>query len=243
MTSPVVTIDPNDMSTLPNDVIRAVLEAASAARGSIEYIDEISSAGEDAFRAAWGRALLRTYHCTRLLPHELKIIRTQGLRKLTPTLMLDRIEAARQSGVLTEQEAAQLHQAHVFATPEHVGRAGQVCLIAGRTLFDDNPGACRRLLSTWGGEALYMSERWPLLDKRIRTLGTPCIVVADIDIFGHSDTRAYPDIFKLFVGLRLQLEDCMANIFYKDDVPAGHIVDIWHPGHQEYDHHANLPRI
>ncbi|QRN97012.1 hypothetical protein JRI60_50010 [Archangium violaceum] len=235
------------MSTLPNDVMRVILNAASAGRGSTANTDEVSLTGKGAFRAAWGRALLRTYHCTRLLPHEVEMIRNQGLRRLTQALMHDRIEAARQSGVITEQEAAQLQQAHVFATRQHRSRMEQVWLIAGRIVFDNRIEACIRFLSTWGGEALYKSKMWPTLDKRISTLGTPSIVVADIDIYGRPDTATNPDIFEFFVDLQRQAEhrsadDVYANVIYKDDVPAKHVVGIWQPGHREYDRHAGLPR-
>jgi hypothetical protein len=171
--------------------------------------------------------VLRAYHCTRLLPHEVSMIREQGLRPLTEALVTDRIRQAHKYHAITRAQRDELLRGgHVFCDSERwrrKGRENQVCFISSRRLFEQAPGACIRFLSMWGGEGIYMSNGGGALRPLLRTLGRPAIVVVDLDPKVQCRTDG---------GL---------DVFYPAPVPPERIVDLWQPGHQEYDVHSELP--
>src|SRR5438132_14434734 len=89
-------VDVDDPQTWPPDVRREAQAIADSVRGKAKYVSDlpIPIEGEDPFRALLAGHPLVAYHATRLLDHEVAMIREQGLRPLTAKLVEDRIEAA-----------------------------------------------------------------------------------------------------------------------------------------------------
>jgi len=196
---------------------------------------------ENSFRQLLGTRSLRAYHATRLLDHEVELIREQGLIPLDHVLIERRVELASKRGFITEQERAQLHEGHVFREPPQGRRAGQVCMFVGEQLFDDTAGL-GSLLGIWGGEGVYMASGTQSLVPRLRQLGRPTIVVANIQVAEWESSPIHPDLWKVFVGHHLRLSGIGADLFLRYAVPPEWIADIWQPGHPGYDRWSLLPR-
>ena len=109
-------------------------------------------------------------------------------------------------------------------------------------MFVEEVLGCDSLLSIWGGEGIYMAagDMWP----ELRELGRPAIVVAAIDLSSERGIRhvARAQVQKVFVGIELDLQLAIADVFYRTPVPPEDILDVWHPGDEEYDRFPDLPR-
>lgn len=235
-------IDVDQPNTWPDETRRWAEQRAEALAGSEEYTSDLSSRlreEEDDFRATFGAKKLLAYHCTRLLPHEQQSIRSAGLRVLDETLVHDRIAAAQAQGVLSERARHQVASRNVYAVNNTAGREDQICFVLGRSTFDEDADGCHRLLNHWGGEAMRGGPGdAPLLTE----FGTPTIIVAALNLtssWRHSTT--HPALANVFVGTLLGTALCSADAFYRDPVPAEDVLEVWQPGHVEYDRHARLP--
>jgi hypothetical protein len=238
MDSAVCPIDVDDPETWP-EVIDWVTPVAERLRGSTEYTGDLAVPieREDEFRELLGRPLL-AYHCTRLLDQEVEAIRRDGLRMLNKEFVEERIGSAQQSGALDERVADRLRAGNVYALEAHEGRDGQVCLVLGHAIFDKPSNGAIPLMAAWGGEAVNGGPQDALTDP---VLSRPSIVVAAIDLsVSWRVSPTFPSLDKMFVATLLGLEDCMADVFFRAPVPGSMIVDIWQPGHAEYDRHAPL---
>ena len=115
------------------------------------------------------------YHCTRLTEFEIKSVREAGLQTLRPSLFEGRIAQASNQGLLPSVVADRLLRNNEGRN-DH--RAGMIWFIFRVGDLRDESGVTR-LLSYWGGEALYGShENDPHVEPALRSLGKPCIVEA-----------------------------------------------------------------
>jgi hypothetical protein len=226
MTRPVDVDDPN---TWPEAVCDVVSRWAEQCRGATEYtVDLPLKLGlEASFLELLAGHFLRGYHYTRLLPHEHAMIRNEGLRILSPDLLSNRIEAASTAGEISAHEAMVLSGAHVFASGEHQYREGQVCLVLSRRVFERDPDACLPLLTTWGGEGLYMSAGAVSHKNRLSELGSPVVVTALFKVGSTAPkSNVFPAIHKVFVGASLGLCDVGGDVFYRASIPSKDIERI-----------------
>lgn len=232
-------IDIDERATWPTDLSVQIDAWAAQFGGTTEYTNDLPLPleYEDRIRdLLTGGRLLRTYHCTRLLPHEVQMVLKQGLRPLSSNLMRDRIDAARAEGFLAKAEANEMHNGHVFAAGEAQYRKDRVCLILSRSIFHESPYSVEPLLSSWGGEALSMSSTAVSLQDRLKNLGSPCVVTAMIDVGGKNSThRFYPSLHKAFVGAALGLLDFSADIHFFDRIGPDQIECVWQSGDSEYE--------
>lgn len=122
---------------------------------------------------------IRGWHCTRLTNEEIAHIIAEGLQLPDASMLCRRIDALIKADVLEPQIADALkarNQAH------ESNRAGMVwfCFFAPRMVGESG---IQRFFRHWGGEALYNShERDPTISPRLRAIGTPCLVEADVPI-------------------------------------------------------------
>jgi hypothetical protein len=171
-------------------------------------------------------------------------IKSSGLRRLTADLVNDRISAAYERGLLNDEERNQCLSQNVYAIDNVSGREDQVCAVIGREIFDHEIGlGLHPFLRGWGGEAM---NGWPGPDENplLRHLGRPAIAVFAVNLVTGAHTLyAAPILARVFVGMRLGLADAFGELYVREDVPAADIIDIWQPGHKDYDVHQDLPRI
>ena len=198
---------------------------------------------DDAFQATLTDVHLTVYHGTRLLDYEVASIRQDWLQLAGEDLVSGRIEAAWSAGAISGDERDQLLRGNLFGGGEYVAnREGQVCFFTSRLVFDDEVASISRLMATWGGEVIYfglgISHE---LEARLRQIGTPSIVVGAIDVSEKwRVSLASPGILHAFVGKKLGLDPHDCDIFYRDLVPGAQIIDVWQPGHPEFDRHTDL---
>lgn len=207
--------------------------------GPHEAPDEVAlDDDEESFRDLFEGYLVRAYHATRLLEHEVAAIREQGLRLLTPALAKDRIEAAREHGYLSDPEADRLLETHVAGAKN---RAGQVCLFFDDEVMRDPWSGIWRLLTTWGGEAIYWrNERDEATLQKLRSLGQPAIVVAGLDVTRDTGHHLFtPDLRRTFLAKYLRF-GIKTGLHYRVPIPADHIEDIWMPGHPDFESRQTL---
>lgn len=86
-------VDVDDRTTWPPQVSEIVDQWAKQYKGTTKYTSDLALPLEDEFRELLSGRLLRAYHCTRLLPHEVRMVRETGLRPLSADLLCERIES------------------------------------------------------------------------------------------------------------------------------------------------------
>ncbi len=237
-----VVVDVDDIKSWPEEVRAAVASTAEDLRNTTRDTSDLDvSPDDDCFRALFRGRMLLAYHCTRLLDSEVDQIRSAGMRMLTEGLVVDKLRLAEADGAITPGEARNLRAGSVFAGDRHHNRTNRVCVFTGRSTFDDHVAGLWRLLTTWGGEAIYFTTAGDEHEARLRSIGSASIVVLGVDITGSwREHHASPGLLASFVGSYLGLEDHGAEIHFAADIPAEHVLDIWHPGHPEFDRHAEL---
>lgn len=235
-------IDVDQQATWPETTFRWAHDQAKRLSGSTKFLADLAIPleQEDEFRETFGGRKLLAYHCTRLLTHEAEGIRSAGLRVLDQQLVQVRIAEAMAHGELPAAARSRAETGNVYEIGNEEGRTGQVSLIFGRRVFDDDPSGCVPLLTQWGGEAM---RGGPGDAPELKSVGRPAIVVAQLDIGRrHDDPYTFPPLSKLFVGSVLGLGEQIAETHYRRPIPREDILGVWQPGHPEYDRHTRLPR-
>lgn len=237
-------LDLDDTGSWPPAIRTFAERWATALDGSTRFACDLGLPGsvEESFGELIGEQPVRVYHCTRLLEEEAAAIRCNGLVPLSEDFVVRRVCAAYASGHVTAAERDALLSGSVFASGSTTGRPGQVCAVVGRTIFDDDPGAVDLLLRLWGGEAIYWAHERTELAERLGAIGKPSIVVANLRLAAHARTPlCFPPLPRLFVGRLLELPETHGDVHYFGSVGQEDIVDIWQPGHHEYDRHHGIP--
>ena len=238
-------IDVDDRTTWPHKVGDIVDKWAELYKGTTEYTSDLALAIEDEkeFRELLAGRLIRAYHCTRLLLHEIPMVMEAGLRPLSADLLNERINSAQEAGAIGLDDAADLRAGHVFATGQQRYRENQVCLILSKNLFLHNPHGCKPLLDAWGGEGIYRSSNKLSILDQLKILSKPTIVSALLDLSGRNSPHdVYPALHKVFVGAALHLSDVGADVFYKTAVSPENVERLLQPGDSDYELLGDLPR-
>jgi hypothetical protein len=233
----------DEQSSWPGSISLFVERWTSKLAGSTEFASDLSSSlleQEDEFRRLLTGNKLMAYHCTRLLDAEVPLIRGQGLCALSPQLVETKLRLAEEEGALESSTQETLVSGNVFAIDNAAGRANKICFVAGRNALDRHADGLSPLLGGWGGEAM---NGWARPDQNpiLSSIGCPAIIAASIDVnSGDHTAMVFPGLAKAFVGVALGLADAGCEIHLFTDVPGSDVVDIWQPGHPEYDRHALL---
>lgn len=220
-------VDVDDPTTWPDELSAQVHELADQIRITTNDLPELPCCDlalwehEEDIRRLLDGCLLRAYHATRLLPHEAAAVRTQGLRALGPELVTDRLAAAHQLGYITDVE----HDALLAGKTLTRNRVDQVCLFLSATTIIRDADGLDRLLNTWGGEGIYWryADSDSHLREKLRSLGHPTIVVAQLDLTVPPRLLVFPGLANAFVGAVLGLADVGGDILYSAPVSATYI--------------------
>jgi len=183
------------------------------------------------------------YHATRLMKHELSVIRQEGLRPFSRDLFNDRIARAFLAGEIDAPTRDALMGGHMYAVGEQHQRGkreGQVCLTLSRACFQDTAGVCAPL-STWGGEGIYFSSGTIAHQQLLRSLGRPAVIQVCVPVaLCRRDQLCFPRLDQVFLGVWRNLGQ-HADLIHCAPVPPRGIVAIWQPGEPEYDALGDLP--
>lgn len=236
---PVVDVD--DPATWPPPFAELIRQLADDAQiDDIELSDDLDLYDEeDQARRLLRGYLVRARHCTRLLEYEDDAIRTRGLRPLTVDLVNERLDAAHERGLFTPEEHALIRERNCLTpqTSRWGKRADQVCFTLSDAAMLHNADAGERLLTFWGGEAIYWlyCESHPEIGRKLRAMGRPTIVTALLDLSDPQRDFIFKSLVHTFVGKALGNEKADADVHYHQAVPPQHIESVAHPGDPEYD--------
>lgn len=235
-------IDIDDETTWPDRVRAWVEPRAERLRGTRKYTCDLAVPleTEDEFRELLAGEIVLADHYTRLLDHEVNRIRREGLKPLTDDLLTSRIIAAHAHCAFDEETKARLLNGHVFSTGRSAGRAGKVCFVLGRSELGSSAAGCDDQLLIWGGEGIFRSD--VALADRVRGLGRPAMVVAQLDVSSRETAPSFPPLNRLFVGAVLRTQGTYGEVHLARGVPAPDILGVYQPGDPEYDRYAGLPR-
>src|SRR3954470_17110557 len=93
-------VDVDDAATWPAVLCERVDEWVERKRCKTKRTCDLHIHEDEALVGMLDGYLVRAFHCTRLLDHERVMIREQGLRALSPDLVLERIHRAHGVGAL-----------------------------------------------------------------------------------------------------------------------------------------------
>ena len=236
----------DDVETWPEGLCEEVqARCDSLIEADREFADwRIEPDEEDAFRYSHlARHLIETYHCTRLLDHEVDSIGSDGLVPLSQDLVESRLMRARKMGALGQETYRILIAGHAFTSDRARSRAGQVCLVLGRCVFESRPWSVNNLLGIWGGEAINFTSAGGSVEPELRTIGVPTIIVAGVDLQpGWRTHHVVPNLLTCFMKKWLGEEDYGGDVFYRESVSPERIFAIWQPASEEYDQFPGLSR-
>ncbi|MER6100741.1 hypothetical protein ABT154_33840 [Streptomyces sp. NPDC001728] len=249
MTAP-NTVDLDDPATWPTDLSDLIAELASAVPGELDtgsdLHNEVSELAkhDDQVREMLAGRLLRTYHATRLLDHEIEDVRACGLRALTEGSLAERVDRAIKAGSIPARYLNALCESTALVhEPLHAvrHRFGEVSMVSSRQpLAKTWP---HRLLSNWGGEVRQFGPVWTDSEfESIRSLGRPSLIIAGIDVSTPPAAGTGRELIFDFIGIHLGVDGNGITIHYTADIPGEQIVDVCHPGHPEYDRHPHFPK-
>ncbi|WP_370410940.1 hypothetical protein [Streptomyces fradiae] len=244
------TVDLDDPATWPADLSDLIAELAFAVPGMLDTGSDLHNEAselakhDDQVREMLAGRLLRTYHATRLLDHEIEDVRASGLRTLTEGSLTERVDRAIKAGSIPAHYVNALRESTALAhEPPHTVRYrfGEVSVVSSRQpLAKTWP---HRLLSNWGGEVRQFGPVWTDGEfESIRRLGHPSLIIAGIDVSTQAAVGTGRELIFDFIGIHLGLDGNGVTIHYTADIPGEQIVDICLPGHPEYDRHPHFPR-
>lgn len=155
-------IDPDNPLTWPN-MLR------DSARGrNILLRDEILS-----------KYFVRTYHATRLLPHEIDDIEQSGLQPLSKQLIQTKMQAAISRGYIDSDILRVANTGNAYSRNMAHYRDGLLCSVLGRSALG-SPAGISGLMGCWGGEAMHCHDREA--KKILSKIGRPYLIVIDQDL-------------------------------------------------------------
>lgn len=224
-------VDLDDPLTWPQPVSDFAGKYAETLQGSTEFTSDLSGGlvdREDEFRSYFDGHLLLAFHATSLFDYEVSAIRNEGLRCLSRQLVERKIEEAHSHGAETFDQRDHCLQRNVYAIHNEQHREDQICLVVGRSIFDDleTGSGLRPFLGGWGGEATNGGPG-PDEDPVLRALGLPAIVATRLGLTS-SKPKAYvgPSLAKVFVGRALGLSDAFGSVHFHADIPGEDILAV-----------------
>jgi hypothetical protein len=136
---------------------------------------------EDLGRGIMQSRTVRSWHYTRLVDDEVRVIRENGIYPGTLDTLRQRLDAQAVAGLFTAADAAALHAASpCHHREQQPGRLGKFWMTSGPVATDD--GGVELLLDNWGGEATYFWLEDKRLEKLIAKIGRPRILEIAVPI-------------------------------------------------------------
>lgn len=186
-----------------------------------------------------------TFHCARLLRHELDLIRREGLRPFSRSLFDRKIAGAQHSGSITPKQADGLSQGNMYGCgdlPARGNREGQVWLNAGLAGLNDDPEAFSELLLHWGGEGIYFATGTTKMRPLLRSLGTPTIVLVALPAIARGRPHSWWGPFGNLLLAGHRGIAAHSDVVCWSEVEPSAVLGFWQPGDESYDRFQHLPQ-
>jgi len=233
---------PNDVASLVNEVLEDICTWPEVEPGypscdlaSHDY--ELSADIERRLRVAMNGRSIIAYHASRLLPHEIVAVQRDGLEVLSVDLIDRKHAAAREHypELVSADEVKLLRTTamhEVRSMGEHISL---LWMVASFDLFRTQQGISGfwRLLSRWGGEAIYSTGkatedelRAMAAIERLSAVSTPTIIELRIPV---AVIPAWRELWPSFVGLVGGYEHPHTEWAVEIGVPADDLLDVIHP--------------
>ncbi|MFB6517983.1 hypothetical protein [Streptomyces sp. NPDC056401] len=203
------------------------------AAGEYEFV--LDSA-EQWVRNALSGSMMLVHHATRLLPHEVGGVQSDGLLRATPERVQLRHATALAAGSVSHAEYEFLRTATTHElpmVPSALPRDAEVCAIT--TMDPAARGKLNMYFTRWGGEIHTMNEqawRAPRFE-RLRTIGNPYLVSALIDVTNTevADSGGTPGLAYTFAATSLGLTTNDGLMHYLHDIPGPQVLRVtpWPP--------------
>ncbi len=136
---------------------------------------------------------LVAYHCTRLTPHEIGVIKNGGLRLLTQDLVKQKLDRCHADGHIAHDAYQYLKRSESIAGnvgDVHANRSGMIWFCPNRSTLREYSGVYR-LFRSWGGEAIYCGhEKDEKIADVLASVGIPCIVKCAIPFERRSSSTS-----------------------------------------------------
>ncbi|MFE3109073.1 hypothetical protein ACFXKJ_19450 [Kitasatospora indigofera] len=221
-------VDIDAPGTWPTAVADLIAELAPGVRDHLDSASDLHNEAPDLaefdgqVRELLAGCLVRTYHATRLLDHEIEDVRIRGLRILTDSSLTERADRALKAGVVTEDEHAALLESTAlnYENPRNARqRIGELSVVTSRQPLAQ--GWPVRLLRNWGGEVRQFGPVWEGVDyEHLRRLGRPSLVVAGIDVATPAAVGTGRKLVFDFIGSHLDLGGNGITVHYTADIPG-----------------------
>lgn len=177
------------------------------------------------------------FHCTRFHEAEIEIIKEQGLKPLSENLAYGRVRRLQKIGSIPDQVASRLLSEN-SVNNKCGNRLGRLYFIFSTSTLKCE-GAVFRLLSNWGGEALYSThENDPEVALVLKSIGRPCIVQAAVPI---AILNTYSSVGEKLVSVFLRTrgvattDDGLLEGSLNQALPSDHIQRIIEYGEPEFE--------
>jgi hypothetical protein len=147
---------------------------------------------------------LHGYHCTRLTEPEIDHILAHGMQPPNLERLHARIAAVRDTSPI---DAGTFERLRAENGAAETNRAGMIwfCFYAPRKA---GQRASERLFRNWGGEALYgYHETDPLIGPLLQSIGTPCLIEADVPIATFGPGLAFKVVRRFLIDRGLQTRE------------------------------------
>jgi hypothetical protein len=230
-------VSPDDNSTWSEE-LTDFIESKSA-----KYDFETNVFGnddDDRLRSLIAPNHVLVYHATKLLPHEITLIESDGLMPLTPELVELKINHAVLSDFLTDWQGEELLNGSSFRTRADEQRSNQICLILGCNVLYENHSGFTKLLNIWGGESINHTDAGEKHERHLMEIGIPAIIKLGIPVGPDVDLGQDYPLRKPFYGNFLKRPESITIRWEGSLIPSEWILDILKPGDFEFDA-FNLP--
>lgn len=221
------TVDVDDPTTWPPDVRRTVVDAADLIHDPDNTTDlEPGDEARQRIAEALDGCRVLVHHATRLHPHEVAMVREQGLRTLDDDLIREKLDACVTHGLLSPIARDELWAQRAPLDDDMAVRAGMVWATSSRASISEQNSGARALLQNWGGEATYWRHE---RSGRLRGFGDPMVVSFTIDAVEDRAHRWSPGLANALLGTHLRLPDSTSDVRILHPIVSGDIVDIAAP--------------
>lgn len=178
---------------------------------------------------------IRTWHYTRLAPHEIEEITTQGIRPSTLDTISVRLRRMVEHGYLSREFADELFRASPFHSDQLGPRSNKFWMTSQPLPIDD--GGVEPLLNMWGGESVSFTHYRKSVGKILGGIGAACVVELATPLgFTPDSYSAAKAVAGAFARtLKVRADGFAFDLYTTKSLGPNHVLAIHHEGCQTFE--------